>query len=172
MYFMPTQITPGSLLILWHSRTGAAESAAKQACEAALAIRAELGESRKVHLKRACDVTPEDMLEAAAYLFCAPENLASLSGEMKECFDRMYYPLLHRIEGRLFSAIITAGSDGEGALRQLRRICSGWRLNERVPAIILNMQSDTEAAILAPKTLSETQQQQAGEIGATLFALL
>ncbi|PJX26229.1 flavodoxin [Advenella sp. S44] len=169
---MPTEITPGSLLILWHSRTGAAESAAREACQAAGAIRAELGESHNVHIKRACDVTPQDMLEASAYLFCAPENLASLSGEMKECLDRLYYPLLHRIEGRLFSVIITAGSDGEGALRQLRRICSGWRLNERVPGIILNMQSDTEAAILAPKTLSPTQLAQAREIGATLFALL
>ncbi|HBP30620.1 MAG: flavodoxin family protein [Advenella sp.] len=170
---MSNDITGNSLLIVWHSRTGAAEAAARQAYKAAQAIRNELGEPhRNVYLKRACDVTPQDMLEAGAYLFCAPENLASLSGQMKECLDRLYYPVLHRIEGRIFGVIITAGSDGEGALRQLRRICSGWRLNEQVPGIILNMRSDTEESILAPKTLSETQQQQAGEIGATLFALL
>ncbi|MGH8842353.1 MAG: flavodoxin family protein [Advenella sp.] len=169
---MSNEITGSTLLIVWHSRTGAAEAAAKQAYDSAQAIRKELGPSHNVYLKRACDVTPEDMLDAGAYLFCAPENLASLSGQMKECLDRLYYPVLHRIEGRIFSVIITAGSDGEGALRQLRRICSGWRLNEQVPGIILNMRSDTEAAILAPKTLSEAQRQQAGEIGATLFALL
>ncbi|AHG64486.1 flavodoxin family protein [Advenella mimigardefordensis] len=169
---MSNEITGKTLLIVWHSRTGAAEAAAMQAYEAALAIGRELDDPGDVCIRRACEVTPDDMLAASAYLFCAPENLASLSGQMKECFDRLYYPVLHRIEGRHFSAIITAGSDGEGALRQLRRICSGWRLNERVPAIILNMRSDTEAAILAPKTLSEAQRQQAGEIGATLFALL
>jgi len=169
---MSNEISGKSLLIVWHSRTGAAEAAARRAYEAARAIGSELDEPRNVYLKRACEVTPEDMLEADAYLFCAPENLASLSGQMKECLDRLYYPLLHRIEGRIFSVIITAGSDGEGALRQLRRICSGWRLNEQVPGVILNMRSDTEAAILAPKTLSETQRQQAGEIGATLCALL
>jgi len=169
---MSNEITGKTLLIVWHSRTGAASAAAMQACEAAQAIGRELGESNRVCIRRACDVTPDDMLAASAYLFCAPENLAALSGQMKECLDQLYYPLLHRIEGRDFSAIITAGSDGEGALRQLRRICSGWRLNGGVPAIILNMRSDTEAAILAPKTLSEAQRQQAGEIGATLFALL
>jgi len=169
---MPTEITSASLLIVWHSRTGAAEQAAQCACSAALAIRAELNDTHTIQLKRAADVTAQDMLDAQAYLFCAPENLASLAGEMKECFDRLYYPLLHRIEGRLFSVIITAGSDGQGALAQVRRICQGWRLNERVPGVILNMQSDTEAAILAPKTLSDEQRRQAKEIGATLFALL
>lgn len=169
---MATEITPGSLVILWHSRTGAAKQAAQDAYDAAQAIRAEIGDTRNIYLKRACDVTAADMLAAAAYLFCAPENLASLSGEMKECMDRLYYPLLHNIEGRLYSVIITAGSDGEGAQRQLRRICSGWRLNESVPGIILSMRSDTEESILAPKTLSEAQRKQAGEIGATLFAML
>ncbi len=169
---MSNEIAFGSLLIIWHSRTGAAEQAASHAFDAAHSVRKELDDNREIHLRRARDVTAEEMLAAQAYLFCAPENLASLSGEMKECLDRLYYPLLHRIEGRIFSLIVTAGSDGEGAQRQLRRICSGWRLNESVPGIILNMKSETEQAILAPKTLSEAQCRQAAEIGATLFALL
>lgn len=161
-----------SLLIIWHSRTGAAEQAASHAYDAAQSVRSELSDSRDITMMRACDVSAQDMLTAQAYLFCAPENLASLSGEMKECLDRLYYPLLHQIEGRIYSLIITAGSDGEGAQRQLRRICSGWRLNERVPGIILNMNSETEEAILAPKKLSDEQARQAAEIGATLYALL
>ncbi len=165
-------MTPRSLLILWHSRTGAAHQAAQRACDAALAIKKALASPNTVRLLAAQQVTPADMLAADAYLFCAPENLGSLTGEMKACLDILYYPLLGRIEGRLYSQIIAAGSDGQGAQRQLRRICSGWRLNEQVPGIILNTRSQTPAEILAPKTLTPAQCEQAGEIGATLFALL
>lgn len=169
------------LLIIWHSRTNTAQQAAIAAYEAAhqvidelTALQAESGgnstSSYEVLLRSALDVSLEELLNADSYLFCAPENLGSLSGIMKEFFDRHYYDLLGQIEGRHYSAIISAGSDGHGALRQLERICTGWRLQQVVPAIILNTQSSSEEAIRAPKQLSDSQREQAGEIGATLLA--
>ena len=56
---------------------------------------------------------------ASAYIFVAPENLGALSGTMKEFFDRTYYGVLDRVSGRPYAAIIAAGSDGQGAARQL-----------------------------------------------------
>ena len=170
------------LFVIWHSRASSAEQAAKASSMPAQSTIKELialnddkmpaTERHEVLLRKASEVTLEELLSAQAYLFCAPENLASLSGQMKEFFDQNYYPLLGKIEGRYYSAIITAGSDGSGALKQLERICTGWRLNQVVPAIILNTASQTEEEILAQKQLSPEQIARAEEIGATLIALL
>ncbi|CAM5204679.1 hypothetical protein OURE66S_03725 [Oligella ureolytica] len=98
------------------------------------------------------------------------KNLSS--GQMKEFFDSFYYDLLGKVEGRHYSAIIAAGSDGAGALKQLERICTGWRLNQAVPAIILNTASSSEEEIRAQKQLSPEQIVRAEEIGSTLIALM
>ena len=39
-------------------------------------------------LLRAQDAQPDDVLGADGYLFATPENLASMSGLMKDFFDR------------------------------------------------------------------------------------
>lgn len=151
------------LLIIWHSRTGTAEAMAKAAFEGAR----EEGEARML---RAREAEAEDVLAASGYLFCAPENLASLSGEMKEFFDRCYYPVLGKIEGRAYALMIAAGSDGEGAARQAARICTGWRLREVQPPMIVNMKAQTPEEILAPKVVPEEQLAQCRELGAGMMA--
>ena len=105
------------LAIVWHSRTGAAQAMA----EAAFAGARDEGETRLIP---ADEAEPEAMFAAAGYLFACPENLATMSGAMKEFFDRCYYPVLGRIEGRAYATAIAAGSDGTGAERQIDRIAS------------------------------------------------
>jgi len=119
-------------------------------------------------LLRADAVLPEALLAADGYLFVCPENLGSMSGLMKEMFDRAYYPLLGQIEGRPFATIIAAGSDGEGAQRQLDRIATGWRLRRAAEPLIANFAAQTPEAIAAPKVVSETVLKQCHEVGADL----
>lgn len=149
----------GPLLIVWHSRTGASEQLAAAAAEGA-------GES--ACLLRARDTMPDDLLGAGGYLFCCPENLASMSGEMKEMFDRCYYPVLGRIEGRPYATVIAAGSDGEGAQRQIDRIATGWRLKRVTDPWIVMMHAQEPAEILAPKTIDRQDRERALELGAAL----
>lgn len=160
------------LLVIWHSRTQTAYQAAQAAAQGAKRVQEELEQQHQIDLVHVEQVSLEQLLDADAYLFCAPENLASLSGAMKEFFDCFYYDLLDKIQGRYYSAIISAGSDGQGALRQLQRICTGWRLQEKVTPIIINTQSQTPEEIMAPKTLTAEQVQAAEELGATLSAWL
>ena len=136
---------------------------AEAACEAAR----EEGDAR---LLRAEEAGPEVLLAAGAYIFCAPENLAALSGAMKEFFDRCYYPVLGRIEGRAYAQMICAGSDGENAVRQLARIARGWRLREVQPPIIVNTRAQTPEAILAEKRLGEADLARCRELGQALGA--
>ena len=151
------------LLILHHSRTGGAAAMAEAAHEAASAEAGAL-------LLRAEDAAPEDLLAAQGYIFAAPENLASLSGPMKDLFDRCYYPLLDRIEGRPFALMVCAGTDGQGAIRQMRRIATGWRLREVAEPVLVLTGAQTPEAILAPKHLSEAQLAPCRELGAAMAA--
>lgn len=159
-------------MVIWHSRTHAARQAAQAAVQGAMRVPDELGQNYSIDLRHVEQIELSQLLDADAYLFCAPENLASLSGLMKEFFDRFYYDLLGQIEGRPYSAIITAGSDGQAALRQLQCICTGWRLHEQVKPLIINTQSQTPEEIMTPKILSAQQTQAAEEIGASLSAWL
>lgn len=151
------------LLIVWHSRTGGSAQMAQAAAEAAR-------DECETVITRAQDATAKDMLAANGYIFCAPENLAALSGEMKEFFDRCYYPVLGQIEGRAYAQMICAGSDGSNAARQLARIATGWRLKEVQPALIINTRAQTADAILAEKTIAEKDLQDCRDLGAAVGA--
>lgn len=162
------------LLIVWHSRTGAARQMADAAAQGARAAAAELeqADALRVELRRAAEVDADALLASQGFLFCAPENLASLSGEMKECFDRNYYAVLDRIQGLPYACAISAGSDGSGAARQVERICTGWRLKAVAPAVIVNMGAQTAEQILAAKTVREQDLARCAELGGLLAATL
>ncbi len=145
--------------IIWHSRTGTAEALAAAAFE---------GAAGRARLIRAEDASPEALLACAGYLFICPENLGSMTGAMKEMFDRCYYPLLGKVEGCPYASIIAAGSDGHGALAQLDRIVTGWRLKRVAPPKIVVTNSQTAEAILAPKSVQPLDIHDANQLGCGL----
>lgn len=147
------------LLIVWHSRTGGSRALAEAAAE---------GAGTAARVVAAAKVTPELLIAAGGYLFVGPENLAALSGAMKEMFDRCYYPCLGRLEGRPYATIICAGSDGENAQRQLDRIATGWRLKRVADPVIVNTNAQTPEAILAPKIIADVRLAEARDLGAAL----
>ena len=152
-----------SLLIIYHSRTGGTAQMAQAAFEGAQ------GDGEAV-LKRAEEAGPDDLLAASGYLFAAPENLAALSGPMKDFFDRCYSPVLGQIEGRPYAQMICAGSDGENAARQMARIATGWRLKAVQEPLIICTHVQTQEAILAPKTIGAEDLAKCRDLGAALGA--
>jgi len=153
------------LLIVWHSMTG---GAALMAAAAAAAARSE--SNLDVRLRRAVETGADDVLAADGYLFVTPENLASMSGLMKDFFDRLYYATLDRLNGRPYAVLVCAGSDGQGAARQLQRICTGLRLREVAPPTIVITHAQTPERILAPKVIAEIDLARCREVGAALAA--
>jgi multimeric flavodoxin WrbA len=147
------------LLIVWHSRTGGAEQMAKTAAQSAAQAAVE------VVLRPAAEASGADLIVADGYLFVAPENLASLSGVMKDFFDRAYYDALDRIQGRPYALMVCAGSDGSGAVRQMQRIATGWRLRPIGEPVIVITGAQTGAAIWAPKTISEAELARCAAVG-------
>lgn len=153
------------LLIVYHSMTGAARQLAEAAAHGA---RRE--SDVDVRLLRAADAGAVDVLGADGYLFATPENLATMAGLMKDFFDRVYYGVLDRVNGRPYAALIAAGTDGEGAARQIQRIATGLRLKEVAPPTIVRNGAQTPEAILAPKVVPTADLATARELGAALAA--
>jgi len=153
------------LLIVFHSLTGGTRQMAEAARRGAAA---ESGV--RVRLLRAAEAAAADVLEADGYLFATPENLAAMSGVMKDFFDRTYYAALDRIAGRPYAALVCAGSDGQNAARQIERICTGWRLKAVSEPLIVCTRAQTPETILAPKTIGAQDLRRCEETGAAVAA--
>jgi multimeric flavodoxin WrbA len=154
-----------TMLIVYHSMTGGTRQMAEAAAAGARTER-EL----TVALLRAADAGPADVLAADGYLFATPENLASMSGLMKDFFDRTYYAALDRLNGRPYATLVCAGSDGRQAAAQIERIATGWRLRAVAEPLIVCTQAQAPEAILRPKQIARTDLERCEEIGATLAA--
>src|SRR5215469_4191500 len=123
-----------------------------------------------VLLEPAATAGPEALLQCDGYLFACPENLAAMSGVMKDFFDRTYYPVLDRIQGRAYAILVCAGSDGTNAVRQIERIATGWRLRDVAPPLIVCTHAQTPEEILRPKRIGAEDLARCEELGATLAA--
>ena len=111
---------------------------------------------------------PEQVLEASGYIFATPENLAAMSGLLKDFFDRTYYAALDRINGRPYAQLICAGSDGRNAAQQIERIATGWRLKAIAAPLIVPTHAQTPEQILRHKHIPLHVLKQCEALGATL----
>lgn len=155
--------TGKTLLIVYHSMTGGTRQMAEAAQAGALA---EAGV--QVRLLHAAQAGPADVLAAEGYLFATPENLAAISGQLKDFFDRSYYAALEQINGRPYASLICAGSDGSNAARQVARIATGWRLKAVAEPLIVCTHAQTPEAILAPKQIGEADLERCRALGEAL----
>ena len=152
-----------TLLIVYHSLTGGTMQMAQAAAAAAR------GESQvHVSMLRAAEASASDVLNADGYLFATPENLAAMSGQMKDFFDRTYYAALDRLNGRPYATLICAGSDGHSAAQQIERIATGWRLRPIADPLIVCTRAQTAEEILRPKQIAERDLKSCEELGAAM----
>lgn len=152
-----------TLLIVHHSMTGGTRQMAQAAAAGAM-TEADV----EVRSLRATDAGPQDVLSADGYLFATPENLAAVSGLMKDFFDRTYYAALERINGRPYAIPICAGGDGRNAARQIARIATGWRLKVIAEPLIVCTQAQTPEAILRIKQIPRVELSRCEELGAAM----
>jgi NAD(P)H-dependent FMN reductase len=153
------------LLVIHHSMTGGTRQMAQALCDGAAQESAVT-----VRLLHASQAHAADVLAADALVFATPENLAAMSGLLKDFFDRCYYDVIDLVNGRPYATLVCAGSDGQGAVRQIERIATGWRLRAVAPALVVCTHAQTREAIAAPKHISPDDLARCQALGQALAA--
>ena len=159
----PPATTRKTLLIVYHSLTGGTAQMAQAAQAGAQSV-----PGVSTLWLHAAQASPPQVLQADGYLFATPENLAAMSGMLKDFFDRCYYPVLDRISGRPYASLVCAGSDGAGAARQIARIATGWRLKAVAEPLIVCTHAQTPEAILAAKQIGKHDLERCHALGEAL----
>jgi len=154
-----------TLLIVYHSMTGGTRQMAEAVRDGAV----QEG-SVAVRLLHAAQAQAADVLGAHALVLATPENLAAMSGQLKDFFDRCYYDVLDQVNGRPYACLVCAGSDGQGAVRQIGRIATGWRLRRVAEPLVVCTHAQTREAILAPKHIAPQELARCRALGEALAA--
>ncbi len=152
-----------TLLIVFHSMTGGSQAMAH-----AVALGAACESEVHCKLQHVSQTTAADVLEADAFVCVTPETLGSMSGLMKDFFDRTYYAVLDQLVGRPCAILVCAGSDGSNAVRQIQRILTGLRLREICEPVVVCTHAQTPAEISAQKRIGESDLQRCRDVGASL----
>ena len=143
------------LLIVYHSQTGNTRQLATAAKNGA---ENELVSGVEIRFLHASEAGPDDLLWAHALLLATPENFGYMSGALKDFLDRTFYPVEGKILPLPYTILISAGNDGSGALRAIRRIAGGYPFQEVQDPLIAQGE-------INPEHLSRAE-----EIGLTLAA--
>ena len=130
------------LLIVYHSQSCRTEALAHAVWRGASIDDIDEVE---VRLKLAGEAGVCDLLWANALILGTPENFGYMSGAMKDFLDRTFYPVQGKVDGLPYAMFISAGNDGTGAVRAIRRIGNGYPLREVQDPIIVRGDLDVEA---------------------------
>lgn len=109
-----------TLLIAYHSQSGASARLAL-----ASARGARLCTDVASRCRRCMDLGARDVAQADALLLVCAENNGRLNGGAKDFLDRIFYPSIDRSLVLPYALLISAGSDGQGAVAEAQRIFKG-----------------------------------------------
>ena len=107
---------------------------------------------------RAFDAVLDDLIWADGLLFGTPENFGTMSGALKDFFDRTYYPAEPHKLNLAYGLFISAENDGTGAVRDIDRIAKGYPLRK------------ISEPLIATGTITPEHLQQAEEFGQAMAA--
>jgi multimeric flavodoxin WrbA len=151
------------LLIVFHTQTHGTKLLVNAALEGASTI----VETTTV-VQRAADTTADDVRNADGLVIATPEYFGTMSGMIKDFFDRVFYPCETALAGRPYSVIVCAGGDGTGAMREVDRIVTGWRMRKVHPGVIARRVGGMAGS--SRGELDRADVERAREVGTTLAA--
>jgi multimeric flavodoxin WrbA len=142
-----------NLLIIYHSQSGNTDQMAQS-----VLLGAKTEDQASVKLLRAFDADLDDLRWADGVLFGTPENFGTMSGALKDFFDRTYYPAEPYKLNLPYGVFISAENDGTGAARDIDRIAKGYPLRK------------ISEPVIAKGAISADYLQQCQDLGAAMAA--
>jgi len=120
------------LLIVYHSQSGNSEAMAKAFYEGARSSGAT------VSLKKAVDTTSDDLIGCDAIAIGTPNYFSYMAGAIKDLFDRTYYTVHGRAEGKPYVLFGSHGGGGGKALDSVERICDALQFRKAFDNVLAN----------------------------------
>ena len=120
------------LLLVYHTQSGRTGQLA-----AAVARGVERESEVQLIQKSAFEAGLDDLTAASGVIFGSPENFGSMSGALKDFFDRTYYPAEPVQLGLPYALFISAGNDGSGAVREIDRILKGYPMRKVAEPLVV-----------------------------------
>jgi flavorubredoxin len=117
------------LLIIYHTQSGNTEAMAKAVYEGAISAGAT------VTLKKAFDANAEDLLNCDAVIFGTPNFFAYEAGAIKDFFDRTFFALRGKVDGKPYAVFGSYGGGGEKALESLSKLCDNLGLKKATEGV-------------------------------------
>ena len=139
-----------TLLIVYHSQSGHTGKLAHAVLSGAARV-ADIS----VIMKRAFDAGVNDLLNCDGLILGTPENFGTLSGALKDFFDRTFYPCEGKLAGLAYAVFVSAGNDGTGAVREISRIATGYGWKSVAEPLIVRGEI-TEADRIKAEELGES----------------
>ena len=83
------------------------------------------------------EASATDVLDAQGIIIGTTENFGYMSGQVKDFFERIYYPCLEKTQGLPYALFVKGGLDGTGAKNSVEKIISGLRWRQvQVPLVM------------------------------------
>ena len=73
------------------------------------------------------DASAKNVLDAHGIIIGTTENFGYMSGQIKDFFERIYYPCLEKTQGLPYALFVKGGLDGTGARLSVEKIIIGLR---------------------------------------------
>jgi len=127
------------VLIAYHSQSGNTEKMAKAVSEGAASAGAT------AILKKAQEVKAEDLLDCDAVIFGSANYFSREAGMIKDIFDRTFFAIKGKVDGKPFACFGSFGGGGEVALESLCKLCEGAGLKKAADSVGAQREPSAEA---------------------------
>ncbi len=141
---------PKKLLIISHSQSGKTDAMAR-----AVVNGCKQQNSVEIISLPAPSAGLQDLLCCHGLIFGTPENFGTMSGMLKDFFDRTYYPAKPYQLNLPYALFVSAGNDGTGAVRDINRILKGYPFRQVADPVICKGTLN-EKALTSCKDLGRT----------------
>jgi flavodoxin len=126
------------VLVVYCTMTGNTKAAAEAVADGARSAGAT------VTLKRGRDATAEDLQGADAVALGSYDAFSYMGGELKEFFDRTFYPVQKSVAGKPYVAFLTHGGSGK-AISSLESVAQAFKFKKAADSASVKGLPDAKA---------------------------
>ena len=118
------------VLVVYCSMSGNTKKAAEAIAEGAKTAGA------RVTVKKGSEAKPEDLLECDAVALGSYDAFSYMGGELKDFFDRVFYPTKDQVANKPYAAFLTHGGGGK-AIQSIESVAQSFKFKKVAESMLI-----------------------------------